>query len=72
MLGSKLSHSLEVYLTSCRAHLLKELGCEGTVLDIGKDLLHCLLGILGNDLGSGDVIAVLSGIGDGISHSGET
>ena len=45
MLRSKLSHSFEVNLTACRAHIKQELFCEGTILDIGKDLLHSLLGL---------------------------
>ena len=69
MLGSFLSHSLEVNLTASRAHIQQEVFCEGTILDIGQDFLHGLLGLLGDDLRSGDVIAVLSGVGDGVSHS---
>ena len=69
MLGSKFSHSLEVNLTTCRAHLKQEFFCETAVLNIGKDLLHSLLCILCNDLRAGDVIAVLSRVGDRISHA---
>ena len=71
MLGSKLSHSLEVNLTACRAHIKQELFCESTILDIGKDLLHSLLGLSGNDLRTSYVIAILSSVGDGVSHSCE-
>ena len=72
MLGSKLSHSFEVNLTACRAHIQQEVFCKSTILDIGQDLLHGLLGLSSNNLRSGDVIAVLSSVGDGISHSCET
>ena len=50
MLSCELSHRFEVYLTACGAHVKQELFCEGTILDIGQDLLHCFLGIFGNDL----------------------
>ena len=44
---------------------------EGSVLNIGEDLFHRFLGLICDDLRSGDVIAVLCGVGDGVSHSRE-
>ena len=64
-----LRRGAEVSLTACGRHLQQEILGEGSVLDIGKDLLHGLLGLLCDNLGSGDVVAVLSGIGDGVSHA---
>ena len=72
MLGSKLSHSLEVYLASGRGHIQQEFLREGAILDIGEDLLHRLLGLLCDHLRSCDVIAVLSRVGDRISHACKT
>ena len=60
MLGSQFSHRFEVYLTACGAHVKQELFCKSTILDIGQDLLHCFLGIFGNDLRTCDVIAIFS------------
>ena len=72
MLSCELSHRFEVYLTACGAHVKQELFCKSTILDIGQDLLHCFLGIFGNDLRTCDVIAVFSGVGNRISHACET
>ena len=72
MLSCLLTHSLEVNLSACGRHIEKEILGEGTVLDIGQDLLHSLLGILCDDLRSGDIITVLSCVGDGVTHSCET
>ena len=51
--------------------LLNPLGSEGTVLDLAQDLLHLLAGLLGDDALAGAVIAVLSGVGDGVTHLSE-
>ena len=72
MLCSFSSHCTEVSLSACWGHIQKEVFCESTILDIGKDLLHGLLGFFCDDLRSGDVIAVLGCVGDGVSHSGES
>ena len=72
MLGSQLSHSLEVNLLPGRRHIKQEFLCEGTILNIAQDLLHGLLCLLSDQLGTGDVIAVLCCVGNGISHSSET
>lgn len=69
MLGRQLAHSLEVYLAAGRRHIQQEVFCKGAVLDILKDLLHRLLGLLGDDLRAGDVVAVLGGVGNGVSHA---
>ncbi len=45
---------------------------KSTILNIGQDLLHCFLGLFGDQLRTGDVIAVLSSVGDGVSHACET
>ena len=72
MLRSQLTHSFEVNLTAGIGHIQQEVFCESTVLDIGQDLLHCFLCLISDDLRSGDVITLLSCVGDGISHTGET
>ncbi len=72
MLGSQLTHSLEVNLCACIGHIQQELLREGTILDIAQDLLHGLLGLCSDQLRAGDVIAVLSRVGDGVSHACET
>ena len=52
--------------------LKKPLFCKGAVLDIGQNLLHGLLCLVGYNLWSGDIIAVLSCIGNGITHACKT
>ena len=42
MLRSYLSHSFEVNLTACRAHIQQEVFCKSTILDIGQDLSSLL------------------------------
>ena len=69
MLCCDLPHSVEMYLVACVGHIEKEVLCEAAVLNIGENLLHSLLRVLGDDLGTGDIVAVLCGVGDGISHS---
>ena len=69
MFGSQLSHSLEMNLFTCRRHIKQEFLGKGSVLNILEDLLHRLFGFFRDDLRSGNVIAVLGGIGNGISHS---
>ena len=54
------------------AHLKQEFLSEGTVLDVSEDLLHSFSGLICDDLGTCDIVAVLSCVGDGISHSCET
>ena len=44
------------------------LGGKGAILDFFQNLLHFLLGILGDNPLAGLVIAELSGIGNGITH----
>lgn len=45
---------------------------EHAVLDVGEDSLHVLLGLLiGQDTGTGDILAVLGGVGDGVVHHGD-
>ena len=56
-------------LTACCGHVEEEVLGKGTVLNVGQNLLHRLFGVLGDDLGTGDVVAVLSGVGDGITHA---
>ena len=56
--------------TACTV-LLNPLGSEGAVLDLAQDLLHLLAGLLGDDALAGAVVAVLSGIGDGVTHLGK-
>ena len=70
MSSSLLSHCLEVDLAVL--HILNELRCKGTVLNVGKDLLHSLLHFRSNDLRSGYIIAVLSCVGDGVAHAGKS
>src|SRR5699024_1868609 len=72
MLGSQFSHSLEVNLSACGRHIQQEVFGESTILDIAQDLLHRFLGVLCDDLRSGNVISIFRCIGDGVSHSGKT
>ena len=64
VLSVKLTHSLEVNLSACGRHIEEEFLCKGTVLDIGKDLLHGLLGLFCYELGTSYIVAVLSSVGD--------
>jgi hypothetical protein len=41
-------------------------------LDVLQDLLHGLLGLFGDQLRTGDVVAVFSCVGDGVTHTCET
>ena len=50
-------------------HIKQEVLSKGTVLNIGKYLLHSLLGFLGDNLRTCDVVAVFSGVGDGVTHT---
>ena len=61
-----------MYLLSCIGHIQQELFCKGSVLNIGKDLLHGLFGIFCDDLGTCDIIAVFRCIGDRIPHTWKT
>ena len=58
-------------LAAC-GHLKQEVFCECSVLDVCQDLLHCFSGLIGDDLRTCDVVAVLSGVGYGVTHSFET
>ena len=60
MLACQFSHGFEVSLSTCRRHIQKEVFCKSTILDVFQNLLHCFLGIFGNDLRAGDVIAIFS------------
>ena len=72
MLGLHAALSEEVDLAAAvGAHLGQELGSEGAVLDLGQDLLHLLAGLRGDEALAGAVVAVLSGVGDGVTHLGE-
>ena len=48
--------------------LVDELFGEGAVLDLGEELLHGLLGLIGDDAWAGFVVAPLGGVGDGVAH----
>ena len=56
-------------LSACCGHIQKKFFCKRTVLDVLQDLLHGCFGLFRNQLRSGDVIPVLSGVGNRISHS---
>ncbi len=72
VLGLHTALSEEVDLAATvGAHLGQELGSEGAILDLGQDLLHLLAGLSGNEALAGAVVAVLSGVGDGVTHLGE-
>ena len=71
MLGGQLAHGVEVHLGTGGGHIQQEVLGEGAVLDVGQNLLHGLLGLGGDDLGAGDVVAVLGGVGDGVAHTAE-
>ena len=65
MLGLHAALSEEVDLAAAvGAHLGQELGSEGSVLDLGQDLLHLLAGLGGDEALAGAVVAVLCGVGD--------
>ena len=69
MLGLHTALCQEVDLAAAlRAHLGQELGSEGAILDLGQDLLHLLAGFLGDQALAGAVVAVFSGVGDGVAH----
>ena len=72
MFGSDLSHCVEVYLRTCIGHIKQEVFCEGTVLNVFQNLLHCLLRFFGDDLRTSDIVAIFSRVGDGVSHPFET
>ena len=59
-------------LTACFAHIQQEFLCEGTVLNVLQDLLHGLLGFFGDQLRTGDVVAVFRSVGDGVTHACKT
>ena len=65
-----LPHGIE--MRAANLVLKKPLFCKGAVLDIGQNLLHGLLCLVGYNLWSGDIIAVLSCIGNGITHACKT
>ena len=71
MAGSLLSESVEVNLMRIFGHVKQEVLSKGTVLNVRENLLHSFSGFIGNDLRAGDIVAVLSGVGDGVAHSGE-
>ena len=71
-LGSLSAHCLEVCLTSGRAHIKQELICKGSVLNIGKDLLHCLSRLIRDELRTGNIITELSRVGNRVAHALET
>src|SRR5581483_5421743 len=48
--------------------LAKPLARVGAVLDLFEHLAHSLAGLLGDDLGTASVIAVLGGIADRVTH----
>ena len=67
-----LAKSLEMNLRACIAHIHQEVLGKCAVLNVAQDLLHGLLGLIGDDLRSGDVSAVLSSVGYRIPHSAES
>src|SRR5690606_22837790 len=48
-----------------------EVGGEGAVLDVGEDVAHGLAGGVVDHAGSGDVVAVLGGLGHRVAHPGQ-
>ena len=72
MSSSLLAHSIEVNLTASLGHIQQELVGEGAVLNVSQNLLHSLLGVLGDDLGTGHIVTKLSGVGYRVTHTGKT
>ena len=72
VLGRLLPHGVEMHLGPGIGHIQQEVLGKGAVLDVGQDLLHGLLGVLGDDLGTGNIVAVLGGVGDRIPQRTST
>ncbi len=54
MLACKLSERTEMCLTACSGHIKQEVFCKSTVLNILQYFLHGLLGLVGDNLGTGE------------------
>ena len=70
MLGLKTAGSQEAGLAA-GLHLLDEVAGKGAVLDFLQLAAHGVPGLLGHDAGTGNVVAVLSSVGDGVAHTGQ-
>src|SRR3569832_1546322 len=69
MLTSEAAHGLQ--LGGAGLDLENELTREFAGLDLFQDLLHFLLGLLGDDARTAREIAVFSGVGDRVAHVGD-